>query len=392
MIFENFLKYVDEGRKGLNRGIPMGFSRLDKYLRGIQKKKYYLVGAPTGVGKTAIVDQAFIMNPYNWITKTNAKERLKVFYYSFEIDLESKLAKWVSLQLFVDENIVVDPEHILGMDMKDENDTANRLQDSVYEKIKNYKEHFEKMFEFIQFEDVPLNPTAIFNQVKTYFEENGKHLEYERVVGGKTQKVKYYKPNNPNEYVLVIIDHIGLLKSERTKGEFTSKKGNIDKMSNYLIELRNKYKAIPVVVSQFNRELGDVQRQRFKELTPQLEDFKDSGNSQEDANVVMALFSPKRYNLDSYLGYDLKVKNRNVLDNFRALFVIKNRGGRDGVSLGTRFAGHCGYFEEIPVPKDFEANPKWYDLIPDFSKSFDELIGAKPVKVIKPAQQQKLIE
>jgi len=49
MIFDKFIKYVDEGRAGNNRGIPMGFPRLDRFLRGIQKKKYYLIGAPTGV-------------------------------------------------------------------------------------------------------------------------------------------------------------------------------------------------------------------------------------------------------------------------------------------------------------------------------------------------------
>ena len=140
-----------------------------------------------------------------------------------------------------------------------------------------------------------------------------------------------------------------------------------------LIELRNKYQAIPVVVSQFNRELGDIQRQRFKELVPQLEDFKDSGNSQEDANVVIALFSPKRYNIDRYLEYDLKFKGVSIGDYFRALFIIKNRGGRDGVSLATRFLGECGYFEELPNPDEFERNPEYYKAITDFSIPFNEI-------------------
>lgn len=370
MIFDNFLKYVDDGRKGLNKGIPMGFSRLDKFLRGLQKKKYYLVGGSTGTGKTAFVDEAFVINPYNWITKNKSKESLKVFYFSFEIDLESKLAKWVSYQLFIDERIEVDPEHILGMDMQSEEDAENRLSDELYTKIKAYKEHFEKMFEFIEFDDVPNNPSYIYNKVKNYFEENGKWIKVEREVKGKTQKYTYYKANNPDEYVIIIVDHIGLVTNE--KG--LVKKGTIDKLSSKLIELRNKYKVIPVVVSQFNRELGDIQRQRFKELVPQLEDFKDSGNSQEDANVVIALFSPKRYNIERYLEYDLKSKGYNIGDFFRALFVIKNRGGRDGVSLGTRFLGHCGYFEEIPQPGAFEENPDYYKAVDDFSKPFPELM------------------
>jgi len=375
MIYESFLKHIENGRQGLNKGIPMGFPRLDKFLRGLQKKKYYLIGGSTGTGKTAFVDEAFLINPYNWIVKNNAKESLKVFYYSFEIDIESKLAKWVSYQLFIDHKLEVDPEHILGMDMTSEEDTENRLSDEILELIKNYKEHFEKLFEFIEMEDVPLNPTAMFNQVKKYFEDNGKWVEYKRTVGGVEKPIKYYKPNNPDEYVIVIVDHIGLVRTERaSKGEGSlTKKGTIDRLSSYLIELRNKYKAIPVVVSQFNRELGDIQRQRFKELVPQLEDFKDSGNSQEDANVVLALFSPKRYNIDRYLDYDLKSSRHDIGEFFRAGFIIKNRGGRDGVSLAMRFLGHCGYFEELPRPDEFESNPDYYKAVVDFSKPFTEI-------------------
>jgi KaiC/GvpD/RAD55 family RecA-like ATPase len=375
MIYDGFLNYIDEGRKGLNKGIPMGFSRLDKFLRGVQKKKYYLVGANTGVGKTAFVDQAFIINPYNWIKLTNAKESLKVFYYTFEIDIESKLSKWVSYQLFIDHRIEIDPERILGMDMQHENDVENRLDDETYALIKDYKAHFEKMFEFIELEDVPLHPTAIFNQVKNYFEENGKWIEFDRTVGGKTKKIKYYKPNNKDEYVIIIIDHVGLVKSEKaskTEGMLT-KKGTIDRLSSYLIELRNKYKAIPVVVSQFNREMGDIQRQRFKELTPQLEDFKDSGSTQEDCNVAIALFSPARYNIPRYLDYDLKTPKHDVSTSFRAGFVVKNRGGRDGAAIGFRFLGHCGYFEELPQAKQFEEEPEMYKIIEDFSQPFSEL-------------------
>lgn len=370
-VYDKFLKYVDEGRQGLNRGIPMGFTRLDRYLRGIQKKKYYLYGANTGVGKTAFVDEAHIINPYNWIVKNNAKEKLKVFYYSFEIDLESKLAKWVSYQIFVDHKIEIDPEHIVGMDMQHENDSENRLSDENYELVKFYKTHFETLFEFIQFEDVPINPTGIYNQVKKYMEENGKWVEYERMIEGKLRKISYYRPNNKDLYVEIIVDHIGLCKSERG----FDKKRTIDKLDEYMIELRNKYGCIPVLISQFNRELGDIQRQKFKELMPILEDFKDSGNTQESANVVTALFHPKRYNLKEYIDYDLTGAHEGklVIDHFRAAFVLKNRGGKDGVRIAFRFLGICGYFEEIPPPKAFERVENYKHIV-NFKKPITELI------------------
>lgn len=370
-IYKKFLKYVEEGRKGENRGIPMGYPRLDKFLKGIQRKKYYLLGAETGCGKTALADEAFIINPYNWIVKNNAKESLKIFYYSFEIDVDSKLSKWVSYQIFKDHQIELDSEHIVGMDMEDENDVKNKLSDANFELVKHYEEHFEKMFEFIEFEDIPINPTRIYNQVKRYCEEHGTWVKYERKVEGKMKEVKYYKPNNKNEYVEVIIDHYALIKSESEKGIKLTKKLSMDKLSAYLIELRNIYGVIPIVISQFNRELGDIQRAKFKELTPQLTDFKETGNSQEDANVVFGLMHPKRHNITNYLDYDLTGKG-GVIDCFRALFLIKNRGGRDGLSLPLRFQGVTGHFEELPSAEEMNKKVKLYSKIPDFTKTFSE--------------------
>jgi KaiC/GvpD/RAD55 family RecA-like ATPase len=379
-MYQNFLKYVRDGREGLNKGIPMGFPRLDKYLRGIQKKKFYLIGAETGCGKTGFADEAFILNPYKHITENNVKETLKIFYYSFEIDLESKLAKWVSYQIFQDHKIEIDPEHIVGMDMQHDNDVENRLSDEHYNLVASYEEYFEKLFSHIEFEDIALNPTGIKKQVEKYCIDNGTMPEYDKKVEGIVKKIPTYKPNKPNEYVIVIIDHYSLIKSESEKGIKLNKKLSMDKLCSYLIELRNKYKISPVVVSQFNRELGDIQRQKFKELTPQLTDFKETGNSQEDANVVLALMHPKRHNLDNYQDYVLKGIDYDITDNFRMGFIIKNRGGRDGVKLAFRFLGICGYFEEIPIAKEFNENPQWYKKIKDFSKPFLELIKTKTKK------------
>jgi replicative DNA helicase len=168
------------------------------------------------------------------------------------------------------------------------------------------------------------------------------------------------------------------LLTKKEKGY--TKKDNIDKLDEYLITLRNSYGCIPIVVSQFNRDMADTNRQRFKELTPLIEDFKDSGNTQESANVIIAVFHPKRYNMDSYKDYLLKSNRYNILDMFRMIFILKNRGGRDGVSLALRFLGICGYFEEIPKAEEFNENVLWYEKVKDFSKPFLELIKEKNKK------------
>lgn len=47
--FDRALGKIEAGRTGQNKGIPIPFSRLRKYLPNIQQKTYYLIGAGTKV-------------------------------------------------------------------------------------------------------------------------------------------------------------------------------------------------------------------------------------------------------------------------------------------------------------------------------------------------------
>ena len=47
--FDRALDQIESGREGTNKGIPIAFNRLRKYLPNIQQKTYYLVGAGTKV-------------------------------------------------------------------------------------------------------------------------------------------------------------------------------------------------------------------------------------------------------------------------------------------------------------------------------------------------------
>ena len=112
------------------------------------------------------------------------------------------------------------------------------------------------------------------------------------------------------------------------------------------IELRNKYELTAILISQFNRDISDVSRHKQnKELRPQLEDFKETSATADDADIVLAPFNPNRYDIAKYKEYDLSASfNAKIL---RWLFVLKNRGGKADVSIALRLLGECGYFEEL---------------------------------------------
>ena len=94
------------------------------------------------------------------------------------------------------------------------------------------------------------------------------------------------------------------------------------------------------------------QTDRFKldRVEPQLSDFKDSGNTIQDSNVVISLHSPHRIDQEEYNGYDItKLKDR-----FRWAEVLKNRDGVSDVGIGLNFVGEIGLFRELEAPNIIE--------------------------------------
>ena len=170
---------------------------------------------------------------------------------------------------------------------------------------------------------------------------------------------KIYIPNNEDELTLVVLDHIGLLKTTTAQ---PTKKQAIDKMSDELRYARDFYGYSPVVVSQFNRDISSPMRLKNGDVEPQLEDFADSSSTQNDADVVLALFDPMRYKVADPSGYDLnKLRDDYGAKYFRSVRLIKNSYGEDDVRIGLGFLGQIGMFKELPRQRDITDSD--YDAI-----------------------------
>jgi len=334
--FDVLTDEVNKGRDGRNRGIPMGFNRLNHYI-GIRKSMYYLIGGLTGSGKTSFVDDSFILNPCDWYIankgKTNIK--LKIIYRSMERSRTYKIAKWVARKIFLDHGISIPVNKLLGWN--------DKMSDEEYKLYLSYSGYIEELEKIITIIDGPENPVGIAKELKEYALENG-HIEQ------IDQYNKRYIPNDENTITLVIIDHIGLLKSTK---DLNTKKMLIDKMSDELRYARDFFGFSPVVVSQFNRDISNIVRIKNGDVEPQLDDFKDSSTTQEDADVVMALFDPMRYKVPDPSGYDTgKLVDTSGAKFFRSLRIIKNSYGSDDIRIGLAFYGEIGMFKELNKKKD----------------------------------------
>lgn len=65
-------------------------------------------------------------------------------------------------------------------------------------------------------------------------------------------------------------------------------------------------------------------------------------------NTLLGVFSPFKFELPEYLGYNVI----ELRDNLRILEVILNRGGSAGGIVGLFFDGAVCEFQELPQPND----------------------------------------
>jgi len=335
MSFEQLKQEVQLGLDGRNGGIPMGFDRLNRYI-GIRKSMYFLVGGLTGSGKTSFIDDAFVLNPFDWyISHSDPKIKLRIIYRSMERTRVYKLAKWVSRKIFLDHGIIIPVTKLLGW--------TDRMNHDEHDLFLMYEDYMGRMDDVITIIDGPENPVGIAKELKAHALQHGKIEQVDEFN-------KRYFPNNEREITIVIIDHIGLLKTTKDQ---TTKKQAIDKMSDELRYARDFYGYTPVVVSQFNRDISNPIRIKNGDVEPQLEDFAESSSTQNDADVVLALFDPMRYKVADPSGYDLeKLKDEYGGKYFRSLRLIKNSYGEDDVRIGLGFMGQIGMFKELPRRRD----------------------------------------
>ena len=136
MSFEQLKQEVQLGIEGRNSGIPMGFDRLNRYI-GIRRGIYFLVGGLTGSGKTSFIDDAYVLNPFDWyIMQNDPKIKLRIIYRSMERSRTYKLAKWVSRKIFLDHGIIIPVSRLLGWNEKmtpDEHDMFLMYEDYMHQ-------------------------------------------------------------------------------------------------------------------------------------------------------------------------------------------------------------------------------------------------------------------
>lgn len=368
--FTRLIRSIKESKANPTTWIPIRPPGLRKQV-GIAKRIYHLIGGDPGTGKTSFVDQTYVLDAHDWTYRHPDGPEIKTLYFSMERSEEYKKAKWLAHRLYTENNIIVSVPTLLSWG------TGQELTQEVIDIAETHKDYFDRLYQDVYIYDGITNPTGIYKKMKEFALEHG--TIYGKDSDGKYWKTDYaswkddrnknskkaipptecpielkkfdkkYIPRDSNLIIQIILDHVGKPRPERG----FSTKQTIDKTSEYLCIARDFYGMAVAVISQFNRNIAGIQRRTNTDLSPEQQDFKGSGNTFEDADVVLGLFNPHKYNLNPYKKYKInKTVTADGFSRFRSMSLLKNSYGIDNLVAGFKFVGECGYFEQIPAPEN----------------------------------------
>jgi hypothetical protein len=299
----------------------------------------------------------FLYNPIQQVLDNNLNIRLKIFYFSLEMTKEEKMLSAFANILYIKEGIRISPKDL-------QSTKADKvLSQETLDIIKKYEEYFNKIEEIVEFIDDVRNPYGIYDVIRKYALANGKiHYRNIKIKDELVSVEDYYEPNDPEEYVIIMVDHIGLISPEKNKdtGIPMTLHESIGKLSSdYLIKIRNRFNYIPVVIQQQAAAQESIENKKYNKLKPTLDGLAGNKETQRDANVVVGLFSPFRHEIPDYLGYDITF----FKDNIRFLEILGGREGGAGTICPLYFDGAVNYFKELPLPNDNNSLQKVKQLI-----------------------------
>ncbi len=346
---------------GLYNCIPFPFSRFRRVFPGIEKSKYIVVTANQKVGKSKFCDYLFIYEPL-FFSMEHPELKIKVLYFTLEVSPEAKYNEFLCHLLFRLDGIIISTTELTSTD-KD-----NPVDPKIFtliesEKYQAYIKAFEEMVIYV---DDQKNPTGINKYCRDYALTHG-HLNFrkERKIDKLTgEEIEFdivdplnpYTPDDPEETRIIILDNASNLTNESG----LKKMETIDKMSKYGISLRNQLQYVFVLIQHQSQAQEGIENIKLGKLKPSSDGLADCKTTTRDANMVIGLYSPFKYGLREYEGYDItKFKN-----HIRFMEVIEDRDyGANGQICPLFFDGAVSTFNELPRPQDKEEIHAVYSYI-----------------------------
>ncbi len=233
-VYDNLQKLTDPELAAEYKGIPTGFSLLDKYMTGLNRSDLILIGARPAMGKTSFA--------LNIARNVAVQAKKKVVFFSLEMGKEQLAQRMLSTEARVE-----------GRKLR-----TGELTDDDWQRI--------------------AEATVTLSGAELYFDDTANITVPE--MKSRVRKMR--------DVDCVIIDYLQLMTgTKRTE----SRVQEVSEITRSL-KLMAKDLRIPVITcSQLSRSTEG----RGKSHKPQLSDLRESGSIEQDADIVLMLYRESYY-------------------------------------------------------------------------------------------------
>jgi hypothetical protein len=216
------------------------------------------------------------------------------------------------------------------------------INEDVYKLVLEYKPLIIKILdEVLTIVDKPMTADDIKKDMISFAISRGRKSF---VTSDDGTRIRVYKPHNPNEHVILVVDTLTNLKADDDKEAKEIKEHSNNCKHGY----RNLYHYTIVNVTHSNREITNAMRTKSGEIYPNKNDISITSQPSRDANNVICLFAPYELanpnnDLHKFEGYDIKTLGSRYIN----VGILKSRNGSNLLRVSLLYYGECGYFEQL---------------------------------------------
>lgn len=311
--------------------IPCSIPRFNKEFSGIRKGDYICFTGNTSSGKTTLTKKIAVFDSIEYAIKTNLD--LKILYFGLEESEEEFDYSLLSYLLKKYKNLrynILDFEYVTG-ELKESDLTAVDEVMVIFNQWKSY----------IKYYDSVLHPYSIYLEVRNFANERGEFI----ITNPDHSNWDTYLPHNPNEFIIVIVDHISLVETEKKHNNQLDLA--MKDMSTYLRQyVSKKFKYTAISVHQQAAVNEDLDHIKESQWMPTLNGLGDNKRIGRDYLTVIGIGNPKRYGINSFGNYT----QLNEYDGFLRFIVIrKQRYGAVDNYMPIYFDGKCNWIRDAPT-------------------------------------------
>jgi len=282
-ILKEGLKYIDDRRKGRIKSFKTPWLGINKSgVGGLEWGSMLTIGARPGSGKTLVVNQ--ILREAH---KNNSSQDFNILDFQFEMGGKQSAARAFAAETALDYNIVLS--------------TDRQLDDYSYAMMDQHVKETEA------FEAVGINREVITEPLTH---------------DGIKKAIEHYYVAMGGKPMVVTIDHSWLIKRMPDEKEKISTLYNTVEM---LMQLKNKYPIIIIMITQLNRGMEDYTRKEPGKIAnyPTSTDIFGGDALMQGSDMVIALSRPFTLNIPLYGDKAYLVKSDDI---FVHLLKVRNGG------------------------------------------------------------------